>query len=71
MTEHQTDQSGPLPLLRPDEAARLLGKSRTWLYEALAAGMIEYVIIGGSRRIPQDALVTYVGRLRTEQSAAV
>jgi excisionase family DNA binding protein len=43
--------SEPL-LLRPTEAARLLGISRSNLYELLAAGEIPTIHIGRSVRIP-------------------
>ncbi len=51
-------------LLRPEEAARLLGISRSKLYELLAAGEIVSVSIGTSRRIPRDALARWIDELR-------
>lgn len=48
-----------------DEAAAALSISRTKLYEILAGHEIESVHIGRSRKIPADALRTYVERLRT------
>jgi excisionase family DNA binding protein len=35
------------PLLRPAEVARMLGVSRTWLYDAAKDGRIPSVRIGG------------------------
>lgn len=51
-------------LLTPTEAAELLGVGRSTVYELLAAGVVESVYIGRSRRIPRDALDAYVTRLR-------
>jgi len=48
----------------PEEAARLLTISRSQLFELLALGEIESVKIGRLRRIPHDALVAYIKRLR-------
>ncbi len=52
----------------PEEAARKLAISRATLYTLLAAGEIESVKIGKSRRIPDSALAAYVARLRGEQA---
>jgi excisionase family DNA binding protein len=57
-------------LFRPEEGAQILGVSRARLFELLAAGQIESVKIGRSRRIPRAALEAYVDRLRREQAAA-
>lgn len=54
-------------LLKSDEAADVLGIGRSTLYELLAAGEIESVQIGRSRRIPFAALQEYVDRLRDDQ----
>ena len=54
-------------LLKPEEAAEVLGIGRSTLYELLAAGHIESVQIGRSRRIPMAALDEYVQRLRSDQ----
>ncbi len=51
-------------LLRPEEAAEVLGIGRSKLYVLLAAGEIESVHIGTCRRIPLEALHGYVDRLR-------
>ena len=52
-------------LLRPEEAAEVLGIGRSKLYELLAAGRIESVRIGSSRRVPVEGLHDYVQRLRS------
>jgi excisionase family DNA binding protein len=49
------------------EAAHALRISRTKLYELLDSGAIESVHIGRSRKIPADALRTYLDSLRDEQ----
>jgi excisionase family DNA binding protein len=58
-------------LLKPDEAADILGIGRSTLYELLAAGRIESVQIGRSRRIPMTVLEEYVEQLRAEQRSPV
>ena len=55
-------------LLTPEEAAEMVAIGRTKLYALLRVGAIESVRIGGSRRIPADALEAYVERLRAEAS---
>ncbi len=48
-----------------DEACAVLGVGKTWLYEKMHDGELEYVVIGRSRRrIPAEALETLVARLR-------
>jgi excisionase family DNA binding protein len=51
-------------LLRPEEAADVLGIGRSKLYELLATGAVESVFIGSCRRIPVEVLHDYVRRLR-------
>lgn len=59
------------PLLyRPEDAAEVLAVSRTRVYELMAAGLLESVKMGRSRRIPADALSKYVDSLRAEQVSA-
>jgi len=48
------------------EAAHALRISRTKLYELLDSGAIESVHIGRSRKIPADALGTYLDSLREQ-----
>lgn len=50
-------------LLRPEEAAALLGIGRTTVYGLLRTGELHSVQIGTSRRIAADELVSYVERL--------
>lgn len=49
-----------------DEAADTLGISRSRIYELMAAGHLEFVKLGRSRRIPREALEAFVTRLREE-----
>lgn len=63
-----------LPTPAPDrlvytirEAAHALRISRTKLYELLDSGAIESIHIGRSRKIPADALRTYLDHLREQQ----
>ncbi len=51
-------------LLRVEEGAQSLGISRSRTFELIAAGEIETVQIGRSRRIPAQSLEDYVARLR-------
>jgi excisionase family DNA binding protein len=51
-------------LLRPPEAAALLGISRSKLYDLLKAGDLRSVTIDAARRIPFADLVDYVEGLR-------
>ncbi|MDP9165423.1 MAG: helix-turn-helix domain-containing protein [Actinomycetota bacterium] len=53
-------------LYKPEAAAAALGIGRSKLFELIAAGAIETVQIGRSRRIPAAALEEYVDRLRAQ-----
>jgi excisionase family DNA binding protein len=57
-------------LLRPEEAAEVLAIGRNKVFELLAAGELESVRVGGSRRVPMACLVEFVARLRHAGSAA-
>ena len=54
-------------LLTVPEAAESLAISRSKLYELIAAGLIRSVRIDGSRRVPIEALQTYVARLLDQE----
>ena len=54
-------------LLTVPEAAESLAISRSKLYELIAAGLIRSVRIDGSRRVPVEALQTYVTQLLDQQ----
>lgn len=64
MTETSMDER---LLLRPEEAARALGISRSKMYELLAAGRPMSIRIGRCRRVPASALHSYIEELEREQ----
>jgi excisionase family DNA binding protein len=49
-------------LLRPNEAAEIVGIGRATIYALIKSGEIPSVRIGGSVRIPADALKQWVHR---------
>ena len=51
-------------LLTVRQAAEVLGLGRSTVYELIAAGELETVSIGRSRRVPLDALRAFVAALR-------
>lgn len=51
-------------LLTPTEAAQALGIGRSKLYQLMQDGILESVHIGACRRIPTDALLALVAKLR-------
>lgn len=54
-----------LPLvLTVEEAAERLGVGRTVMYALVSSGAVESVRIGRLRRVPADALVTFLDGLR-------
>ncbi len=57
----------PRLLLTVPEAAEALAISRSKLYELLAAGLVRSVRIDGSRRVPVEALETYVAALLDQE----
>jgi excisionase family DNA binding protein len=56
-------------LLTVEDAAERLGVGRTLMRALVAAHEVESVRIGRLRRIPEDALGTYIRRLRESGSA--
>ncbi len=57
-------------LLTVPEAAEALAISRSKLYELIAARLIRTVRIDGSRRVPVEALQTYVAHLLDQEEAS-
>lgn len=51
-------------LLKPEEAAEVLSVGRTKVDELMAQGVLVSVRIGGSRRIPLEAVTEFVHQLR-------
>ena len=60
----------PRLLLTVPEAAEALAISRSKIYELLAAGLVRSVRIDGSRRVPVEALETYIAGLLDREEAA-
>ena len=56
-------------LLRPTEAAEAIGIGRSKVYELLASGEIPAIRIGGSVRVPVDALRAWIASRLPEQQA--
>lgn len=54
----------PSIVLTVEQAAKRLGIGRTLMYSLVSNGDIESVTIGRLRRVPADALATYINRLR-------
>jgi excisionase family DNA binding protein len=62
----KTDGGGsriPVLLVRPEDAAQVLGIGRTKVYELIRSGALRSVRVGGLRRIPVSALDEFVARL--------
>jgi excisionase family DNA binding protein len=53
-------------LVRPEDAARVLGVGRTKVYELIRSGALRSVRVGGLRRVPVAALNEFVTRLEEE-----
>jgi excisionase family DNA binding protein len=54
-------------LLTPDEAATALGMGRTYIYALLRTRQLRSVKLGTARRIPVQALESYIARLSVAQ----
>lgn len=54
-------------LVRPVEAAAMLGISRSKTYELIQRGEIRVVRVDGATCVPVDELKRFVDRLRAEQ----
>ncbi len=57
-------------LLTVEQAAERLGIGRTMMYARIREGAVESVPVGRLRRVPPDALKSYVARLRAGQAGA-
>jgi excisionase family DNA binding protein len=57
-------------LLRPLEAAEAIGVGRSKVYELLASGEVPSIKIGGSVRVPVDALRRWIDRQLAERTEA-
>jgi len=56
-------------LLTVEEAAKELRLGRARMYELLSSGEVTSVKIGASRRVPREAVETYVRQLVERQKA--
>ena len=54
-------------LLTPKAAAQRLSLAESTVFQLLTSGRLESITIGRARRIPMDALLAYIDRLRREQ----
>ena len=66
MKTEAADNGLPVLLVRPEDAARVLGVGRTKVYELIRCGALRSVRVGGLRRIPVTALNEFVTRLEEE-----
>lgn len=57
-------------LLRPVEATEAIGIGRSKVYELLASGELPSIRIGGSVRVPVDALRAWIERQLAERTEA-
>jgi excisionase family DNA binding protein len=57
-------------LVRPEDAALLLGLGRTKVYQLMRSGALRSVKIGGLRRIPATALAEFVAELEARERVA-
>lgn len=65
MTKLQPPYTDDPPLLlRPTTVARKLDVSRSTVYELMASGVLDSVVIRRSRRIPADSLTKFIDGLR-------
>lgn len=54
-------------LLTIKQTAEMLSLSRSTIYELIGDGTLEVVHVGRSARVPADAVVGFVARLRVER----
>ena len=66
MKTEVTESGLPVLLVRPEDAARVLGIGRTKVYELIRSGALRSVRVGGLRRVPVAALDEFVARLETD-----
>jgi excisionase family DNA binding protein len=65
----QLDQLRRPLVFTVEEAADRLGVGRTVMYALVSSGAVESVRIGRLRRVPADALVTFLDELRRDIGA--
>ncbi len=62
-SDEMTTVAGARLLLRPEEAAKVLGLGRTKVYKLIGSGELRSIKIGNSRRVSATALAEFVDRL--------
>ncbi|WP_432423416.1 helix-turn-helix domain-containing protein [Sphingomonas lycopersici] len=68
LDEPSAKRAAPAPItVRVPEAARLLGISRSRIYELITSGDIETVKLGRATLVPVSGLHALIDRLRREQ----
>ena len=67
MIEDRQPLGEPIAVRVPD-AARLIGLSRSRLYELMKRGEVEYVKVGGATLIPYAGLRAFIERQRRSAS---
>jgi excisionase family DNA binding protein len=74
MEAHQIGRSAqvlpPRLLLTVEDAARALSISRTSMFALIKSGQVVSVKVGVLRRVPADALTTYITELTRAHNAA-
>jgi excisionase family DNA binding protein len=65
------DSTTPKLLLRPREVADAISVSKTRAYELIASGAIPSIKLGGSIRVPVDALREWIARQLEHQKEPV
>jgi excisionase family DNA binding protein len=66
MPQNQMDRL----LLRPTEAAEVIGLGRSKIYELLATGELPSIRIGSSVRVPVDALRAWIDKQLAHRAEA-
>ena len=66
MTTKAAEDGLPVLLVRPEDAAHVLGVGRTKVYELMRSGELRSVRVGGLRRVPVTALAEFVARLEAD-----
>jgi len=66
VTTKAAEDGLPVLLVRPEDAAHVLGVGRTKVYELMRSGELRSVRVGGLRRVPVTALAEFVARLEAD-----
>ncbi len=66
MTTKAAEDGLPVLLVRPEDAAHVLGVGRTKVYELMRSGELRSVRVGGLRRVPVTALAEFVAGLEAD-----